>query len=67
MVLHVIVISRVGGMYLVSSPDHTLYASSEREGLVSYVEFLGPEAISLHKNGQLESDWSLLNNCVIVM
>ena len=37
-----------------------------REGLVSYVEFLGPEAISLHENGQLESDWSLLNKYVIL-
>ena len=49
--------------HVVSFPDHTLYASSE--SLVSYVDFLGPEAISL-ENGRLKSDWSLLNKYVIL-
>ena len=55
--------SAMAQLTVVSSPDHTLYASSERS---LYVDFLGPEAISLHENGRLESDWSLLNKYVIV-
>ena len=37
-----------------------------REGLVSYVAYLGPQAISLHENGRLESDWSPLNKYIIL-
>ena len=33
---------------------------------MSYIDFLGPEAISLHKNGRLESDWSLPNKYIIL-
>ena len=39
---------------------HPLCKLWEIEGLVSYVNFLGLEAISLHKNGRLKSDWSML-------
>ena len=49
-----------------SRPQTTPSMQAPREGLVSYVEFLGPETISLHENGRLESDWSLLNKCVIL-
>ena len=55
------------GTYVVSSPDHTSSRQAPREGLVSYVNFLGPEAISLHEKGRLKSDWSLFNFKYIIL
>ena len=49
-----------------SSPQITPSMRALRESLVSYVNFLGSEAISLHKNGRAKSDWSLLNNYIIL-
>ena len=56
---------RLKKFVLIFSPNYTIYASSE-ESLVSYVNFLGSEAISLHKNGRAKSDWSLLNSYIIL-
>ena len=50
---------------LLSRPQTTPSTQAARESLVSYVNFLGLEAISLHENGRLGSDWSLLNKHVI--
>ena len=45
---------------------HHLCKLWERERvLVSYINFLGSEAISLHKNGRVKSDWSLLINYIM--
>ena len=57
---------RFSGSGLVLSPGHTLYASSKRGSGVISIDFIRLEAISLHENRRLKSDWPLLNNYIIL-